>query len=1459
MRVLINTLKKSMLIIVLSLVLISFCATPFSYAKLDMKSDEFYYSGTQKGQYVVKEGVFSWLVNALGDVIDWIIGAMTLAFRAPFIGFTELIEKLLTWSIESTAGINSENATLESSTDLLSVVTSKNNVTVQAIVFNQVPAFNINFFNTEYNTEYSPTGKKLVCENCRELCKNCCTLNESGDIVCLGDCNCDGKCTTCNMYVQLLRQSLNTDEKDKPLIIQIKDQVAIWYTIIRLMALVGMLGVLVYVGIQIAISTAIKKATYKRMLVDWVVGVIIIFSLHYAMFLTIYINESLINIVKEYSEGIYGNRKVQLMELAGNEKDYNPDEIETDMYEEVRTRAYDAKLVNGLVGMILYMTLVYMAIRYSLIYLKRLFTVGILVLMGPGVGFAYAIQKATSGRSMALKKWLSEFIINVIIQTVHAIIYSVFISQVLVLSLKSTAGIIVALIIMNFSLKAEGIFRRIFKFSSSDLLKETDKAGNIEENARNMFGAYKGIKAAGSTVGKSLYGRALKGAAVGAAGAVIVKASEFKERKNQKEVDNFGKEIGPEIGEEDRSLDDGQTLDGEALNSRREQTNSSRQGGSEEARARTRLDNAVDTSSRDQSAHPVHRQTPPLNRDSDEIINSKSEKQLKEEYSEAQDTYYRHPNMKNRRNLIRTYNNVYRKEQLDGITTSDVIKGHYDNLFDMSNYYDVRIDSKGNKTYVRKDNNKKYGRTKGAIFGTKHYDYNEGIEVSDKNRAIDQLRVSNLLGFTEKDSKVFNEHVVSPLKKGFLGMAAMYIGLSTFVIHPKLGMGLLAYGIPNKYGSFKKLGYIKGFRKYKEERKYSYVGFTAPTMKNMADIAISRSKYEQDTEVVSNIKVNHPNLYFALKTGAAVASTLPGGSLIRLAQASAAIDMLGRSRYNSRKRRSEALDSEGMPRVERNEDYEEYAPREISEAEYEVNKHHAKQLKEQEKEFKEEALKLVGNEAVYNTKQEIEDFLFGVEQATYRKNGYEIDEEGNIYELVENNDEYDGEYDITRDELVEKINGRGITDAENRKVNEAIEEILIRIANSETIDINSEAKIDQVINELNVELTNAKIITSAQSAEEIFKDGKIGLVNAIKHKTKKINRKIEIENNIFASIDTEEVKAIKEAVEEVLEQELSKNTYRPNIDPDDTNSSDGDDNSDKKVSYSRKDLSRAYNKINTSDILVKVEEKIKTLSVNRPMNAPTGTSNDTQNNLPDDSSTEPNPNRHTDGIPSPIHTQTPENGAVNPNITIPQEKLAQYMEVIDNYVSYKREEVKPKEPKKKELSEREQNDIRNMLGEVIDRKREKLNEALNVYIDDPQKGIIDLYSDETYEGKDPRKILEGLFLMKNINDEAKDGLIKGSLDYKRVKDRKADAETEYNKVRLKIAKLESETNWPRDYEKVLKYDSLSMEDKIRLDKIHKLKKQLGEKEIKMRQAQGDALRSGPIVDINKVVKYKKMH
>ena len=109
MIVLKNMLKKLIIMTIIISILISFSTIPASYAKLDIKSDEFYYAGTQKGQYVAKEGVFSWLINALAEVADWIVGAISMAIRAPFIGWTALIERLLTGALEATAGLDMDN------------------------------------------------------------------------------------------------------------------------------------------------------------------------------------------------------------------------------------------------------------------------------------------------------------------------------------------------------------------------------------------------------------------------------------------------------------------------------------------------------------------------------------------------------------------------------------------------------------------------------------------------------------------------------------------------------------------------------------------------------------------------------------------------------------------------------------------------------------------------------------------------------------------------------------------------------------------------------------------------------------------------------------------------------------------------------------------------------------------------------------------------------------------------------------------------------------------------------------------------------------------------------------------------------------------------------------------------------------------------------------------------------
>ena len=58
----------------------------------------------------------------------------------------------------------------------------------------------------------------------------------------------------------------------------IKTTIGQWYYVFRYFSIIAMLLVLIFLGIKLAITTiAEDKAKYKRMLVDWVVGFVIIF------------------------------------------------------------------------------------------------------------------------------------------------------------------------------------------------------------------------------------------------------------------------------------------------------------------------------------------------------------------------------------------------------------------------------------------------------------------------------------------------------------------------------------------------------------------------------------------------------------------------------------------------------------------------------------------------------------------------------------------------------------------------------------------------------------------------------------------------------------------------------------------------------------------------------------------------------------------------------------------------------------------------------------------------------------------------------------------------------------------------------------------------------------------------------------------------------------------------------
>ena len=73
-----------------------------------------------------------------------------MGFRMVFVGWTALLERALTWAVETSFGISADGSIVEDSTDLTALTDSNNNVTVEAIVYNKIAAFDADIFVTEF-------------------------------------------------------------------------------------------------------------------------------------------------------------------------------------------------------------------------------------------------------------------------------------------------------------------------------------------------------------------------------------------------------------------------------------------------------------------------------------------------------------------------------------------------------------------------------------------------------------------------------------------------------------------------------------------------------------------------------------------------------------------------------------------------------------------------------------------------------------------------------------------------------------------------------------------------------------------------------------------------------------------------------------------------------------------------------------------------------------------------------------------------------------------------------------------------------------------------------------------------------------------------------------------------------------------------------------------------------------
>ena len=224
----------------------------------------------------------------------------------------------------------------------------------------------------------------------------------------------------------------------------IRKTVAGWYVSIRNLAIILMLVMLIYTGIRMAITTiAADKANYQKQLYTWLKCFVLIFVIHYIILLVLNLNQIFCTMFQS---------------------DATKENV---MYNTIKTRAYDVRLSVSFPGTVMYIALFIYWLKFLVMYLKRFVKNLILIILAPIVIVRYAIDNADSKGKSAFNNWLSNFVLNVFIQAVHALCYSVIMGVAIDLAINSISGFIIALVFMSYLLKFDDVVFQIFQFNGA--------------------------------------------------------------------------------------------------------------------------------------------------------------------------------------------------------------------------------------------------------------------------------------------------------------------------------------------------------------------------------------------------------------------------------------------------------------------------------------------------------------------------------------------------------------------------------------------------------------------------------------------------------------------------------------------------------------------------------------------------------------------------------------------------------------------------------------------------------------------------------------------------------------------------------------------------------------------------------------------------------------------------------
>ena len=318
---------------------------------------------------------------------------------------------------------------------------------------------------------------------------------------------------------------------------ELQSTIAQWYKIIRGICLIAMLSVLVYMGIRILISSSAEnKAKYKQLLVDWVIGLCLLFFMHYGMaFGNMFVDKITDALTAAEIDGVGGNESpssedidetingggnirqqyVELLQYEGKVKtaiekselsvgpegDGNSYDITlytaedgkeyvwwpTNLMGHIRMQAEYARNINsGYWGYaLMFIILICLLAFFIWTYLRRVLYMAFLTLIAPFVALTYPLDKVKDGTAQGFQFWFKEYLYNLLLQPLHLLLYTVLITSALELATKNP---LYSIVTIGFLVPAEGLIRQMFGFKGNTPGKVPGAAG-----AALMFSGFKSL------------------------------------------------------------------------------------------------------------------------------------------------------------------------------------------------------------------------------------------------------------------------------------------------------------------------------------------------------------------------------------------------------------------------------------------------------------------------------------------------------------------------------------------------------------------------------------------------------------------------------------------------------------------------------------------------------------------------------------------------------------------------------------------------------------------------------------------------------------------------------------------------------------------------------------------------------------------------------------------------------